>query len=110
MNAKCSYIASYSYIWYRCINTHNTNMYIAMPNRNYTMVCILSPCNKVICSLSFCEHCTIISAPCIAADTCGFLYHNSPIKFCLTYFHAHAECGGIVGDLIFLKGDFLTVG
>ena len=51
-----------------------------MPNRNYTTVCILSPCNKVICSLSSCGHCTIISAPCIAADTCGFLYHNSPIK------------------------------
>ena len=31
-------------------------------------------------------------------------------KFCLTYFHAHAERGGVVGDLIFLKGDFLTVG
>ena len=51
-----------------------------MPNRNYITVCILSPYNKVIYSLSFCEHCTIISAPCIAADTCGFLYHNSPIK------------------------------
>ena len=38
---------------------------ITMPNRNYTTVCILSPCNKVICSLSFREHCTIISAPCI---------------------------------------------
>ena len=24
------------------INTQNTNMYIAMPNRNYTAVCILS--------------------------------------------------------------------
>ena len=33
------YIASYSY---RCINTQNTNMHIAMPNRNYTTVCILS--------------------------------------------------------------------
>ena len=51
-----------------------------MPNRNYTMVCILSPCNKAICSLSFHEHCTIISALCIAADTCGFLYDNSLIK------------------------------
>ena len=53
-----------------------------MPNRNYTTVtvCILSPCNKVICLLLFCEHCTIILAPCIAADTCGFPYHNSPIK------------------------------
>ena len=39
-----------------------------MPNRNYTTVCILSPCNKVICSLSFYKHCTIISAPCIVAD------------------------------------------
>ena len=54
-----------------------------MPNRNYIMVCILSPCNKVICLLSFREHCTVISVPCIAADTCGFLYHkfhNSLIK------------------------------
>ena len=51
-----------------------------MPNRNCTTVCIITPCNKVICLLSFREHCTIISAPCIAADTCGFLYHNSPIK------------------------------
>ena len=81
-----------------------------MPKRNYTTVCILSSCNKVICSLSFREHCTIISAPCIAADTCGLLYHNSPIKVCLTYFHAHAEHGGIVADLIFLKCDFLIVG
>ena len=31
-------------------------------------------------------------------------------KFCLNYFHAHAEHGGIAEDLIFLKGDFLTVG
>ena len=31
-------------------------------------------------------------------------------KFCHTYFHAHAERGGIVGDFIFLKGDFLTAG
>ena len=94
----------------RVHNTQNINMYIARLNRNYTMVGILSPCNKVICSLSFCEHCTIISAPCIAADTCGFLYHNSPIKVLPHLLYAHAEYGGIVGDLIFLKGDFLTVG
>ena len=78
-----------------------------MPNRNYITVYILNPCNKVICLLSFREHCTFISAPCIAVDTCGFLYLS---KFCLTYFHAHAERGGIVGDLIYLKGNFLTVG
>ena len=80
-----------------------------MNNRNYTMVCILSPCNEVIYSLSFCEHCTIISAPCIAADTCGFLYHNSPIKV-LPHLLPCIECGEIVGDLIFLQGDFVTVG
>ena len=51
-----------------------------MPKQNYTTVCILSPCNKVICSLSLSEHCTIISAPYIATDTSGLLYHNSPIK------------------------------
>ena len=62
-NIKCSYIASYSYGTGVSIHMQNTNMYITMPNRNYTTVCILSPCNKVICSLSFCEHCTIISAP-----------------------------------------------
>ena len=72
-----------------------------MPNRNYTTVCILSPCNKVICSLSFREHCTIISAPCIAADTCGFLYHNSRIKVLPHLLHAHAECGNSRGfDLL----------
>ena len=51
-----------------------------MPKRNYTTVCIYSPCNKVICSLSFREHCTITSTPYIAADTCGLLYYNLPIK------------------------------
>ena len=81
-----------------------------MPNRNYTTVCILSPCNEVICSLSFREHCTIISAPCIAADTCGFLYHNSPIKVLPHLLPCTCRTWGIVGDLSFLKGDFLTVG
>ena len=53
-----------------------------MPNRHYTTVCIIIKSNNVICSLSFREHCTIISAHVrIAADTCGFLCHNSPIKF-----------------------------
>ena len=64
----------------KVIHRIQTCSYIAMPNRNYTTVCILSSCNIVICSLSFREHCTIISAPCLAADTCGFLYRNSPIK------------------------------
>ena len=103
------YIASYSY---GCINTQNTNMHIAMPNynRNYTTVCIIIiKSNNIICLLSFREHCTIISAPCIAADTCGSIYHNSPIKS-LPHLLPCTECGGIVGDLIFLKGDFLTVG
>ena len=36
MQNVCSYIAI-------AINTQNTNMYVAMPDRNYTTVCILSP-------------------------------------------------------------------
>ena len=102
------YIASYSY---GCINTQNTNMHIAMPNynRNYTTVCTYIKSNIVICSLLFREHYTIISAPCIAADTCGFFYHNSPIKV-VPHLLPCTKCRGIVGGLIFLKGDFLTVG
>ena len=40
--------------------------------------------------------------------TCGFLYHNSHIKV-LPHLLPCTECGGIVGDLIFLKADFLHV-
>ena len=98
-------------------------MYIAMPNRNYTTVCILSPCNKVICSLSFREHCTIISAPCIAADTGGFLYHSSPIKvlphlyldFCKEFDCVPHQCVlfklkayGISGNVLYWIMDFLS--
>ena len=36
------------------------------------------PFREIACPLR--EYCTIISAPCIAADTWGFLYNNLPIK------------------------------
>ena len=104
------YIVSYSYGTSVSIHRIQTCMYITMPNRNYTTVCMLSPCNKVICWLSFREHCTIISAPCIAADTCRLLYHNSPIKVLPHQLPCTRRTWGIVGNLIFLKGDFLTVG
>ena len=85
---------------------HRIQTCIAIPNRNHTTVCMLSPCNKVMCSLSFRKHFAIISAPCIAADTCGFLYHNSPIKvlpYLATSMHMQNMREYIVGDLIFLK-------